>query len=67
MQTAAASPLERYVARLKDERATLQWLLDQLETENALWGEEVQSTPEWVDQVKVRLAKIDTFLKAVES
>jgi hypothetical protein len=66
MQTTAATPLERYVTRLKDERSTLKWLLDQLETESAISGEGIQSTPEWIDQVKIRLAKIDTFLKAAE-
>ena len=58
--------LERYVARLKDERAVLEWLLEQLETESGVSGEGIQSTPEWVEQVKLRLAKIDTFLNAVE-
>jgi hypothetical protein len=51
---------------LKDERAVLEWLLEQLETESGVSGEGIQSTPEWVEQVKLRLAKIDTFLNAVE-
>jgi hypothetical protein len=60
------SLLERYVARLKDEWMTLHKLLDELETEEVTSGNRIRSTDEWMEQVKIRLAEIDAFLKAVE-
>jgi hypothetical protein len=65
MQT-TGSPLERYVARLKDERSVLDRLLHQLEADGPLSGKQIQSTLHWVEQVRLRLAEIDAFLKAVE-
>jgi hypothetical protein len=59
--------LKRYVARLKDEWVTLHKLLDELETEQELTAKRVRGTDEWIAQVKLRLAEIDTFLKAAES
>ena len=50
----------------EDERATLERLLEELGTENAVWDGGIESTGEWIKQVKVRLAEIETFLKAVE-
>jgi hypothetical protein len=47
---------------LKDERAVLEWLLEQLETESGVSGEGIQSTPEWVEQVESwDIRKIRTF------
>jgi hypothetical protein len=61
------SPLERYVARLKDERAVLQNVLDRLEAEDAASEQTIPGTEQWIKQITVRLAAIDTFLKAVET
>ncbi len=59
------SPLQSYVARLKDEKAALERLLKQLKTKNVA-EDRIDDTDAWIEQVTVRLAAIDTALKALE-
>ena len=66
MQT-QPSPLERYVARLKEERDVLDRLLHQLEVESTIADKQIRSTSEWIEQVRLRIAEIDDFLAAIES
>ena len=66
MQT-QQSPLERYVARLKEERDVLDRLLHQLEADSTIADKQIRSTSEWIEQVRLRIAEIDDFLAAMES
>jgi hypothetical protein len=59
------SPLQSYMARLKDEKAALESVLKQLKTENVSENR-IDDTDRWIEQVTVRLAAIDTALKALE-
>jgi hypothetical protein len=59
--------LERYVARLKEEREVLEKVLEDLESEAAASDDGIDGTASWIEQVKLKLAKIDVFLKAAES
>jgi hypothetical protein len=55
------------VARLKDERAALESILEELETDDSVPEGAIRNTEQWIEQLRTRLAAIDTFLKAVES
>ena len=56
------SPLQSYVARLKDEKAALERVLKQLDVSE----DRIDDTDEWIEQVTVRLGAIDTALKALD-
>ena len=60
-----SSPLQSYVARLKDEKAALERVLTQLQIEGVSENR-IGDTDTWIEQVTERLAAIDTALKALD-